>query len=1049
MLKIAHIADVHWRGLSRHEEYRHVFSHFIDDCKKKGVDHIFVGGDIFHTKTTGISPEFIDQLTWWLNDMSKVAIVHLTLGNHDGNLVNLSRQDAISPIVQALKNDRVRLYKKSGTYEFSPGYNWCVFSLFDEEGWKNVRPIPGKVNIACYHGSVCGSVSETGWNIDEGVNVEFFEGYDFAFLGDIHKLQYLSYRNDKPWIAYPGTPLQQNYAEDIDHGYLLWNVKSRDEWSVSFEKLPNPKPYVTLNWDGSIDNLQENAKKHPVGTRFRIRSTDHISQKEVKQIDSLLADRFCATEITYKSDFVLDKSSIKTETATLVKSDLRSADVVLKLIKDHHKNSTVTQEMWTKIGERTKNALAVVSSQEETTRNSKWSLRHLSFDNMFTYGEGNSINFDSLNGIVGIFGSNRIGKSSIVGTIMYSLFNTTDRGPMKNIHVCNVRKPFCSSRVILNHNGTDYIVERQTTKTENKRGVVNASTALNFYRMKEDGEVEELNGEQRNDTEKSLRLLIGSSEDFLMTSLSAQGEINQFIMQGSTRRRAILSKFLDLDVFDKMHDVVTKEAGVIKQQLKNYPDKNWNEIIENNKKELSRINDDIEAASAQLHDKQITIAQLQSELHKHGSTTFVTKDQLDFQTKKVENLKASCEECESYIQDLQQQVTALKEKIKTIHNVKEQNDVVALRTKKKVYKSLEESLTTLRFSFEKEEDLLKRYQKSLKILDEVPCGDEYPSCMFIKDAHANKEKVHDQHSLVVLSKQKLDQALQAIKDLKSQGDLEKLEKLEKIIEMESKIELDISKKETEIAKLKSSCDAKSGELDIARQRLDLLEKAVKNAENAEISTIKKQLEIFSNDIKNIDNLKLEAATKKGKLLSETESLSKEKSQRDLLLDELKLHDLMLSAFSKKGIPLVITRSQLPAINAEISKILQGIVEFSIELENEEESDTTEIYINYGDSRRVIELCSGMEKTIASLAVRVAMINVSSLPRPDIFIIDEGFGTLDDSSVEACNRLLISLKRHFKTIVVITHVDGIKDIVDTVLEISKNEKDAKITYGETT
>jgi exonuclease SbcC len=138
---------------------------------------------------------------------------------------------------------------------------------------------------------------------------------------------------------------------------------------------------------------------------------------------------------------------------------------------------------------------------------------------------------------------------------------------------------------------------------------------------------------------------------------------------------------------------------------------------------------------------------------------------------------------------------------------------------------------------------------------------------------------------------------------------------------------------------------------------------------------------------------------------------------------------------------------LPAINAEVAKILHGIVDFSIELENDEESDSSEIYINYGDSRRIIELCSGMEKTIASLAIRVAMINVSSLPRPNIFIIDEGFGTLDDASVEACNRLLTSLKRYFRVIIVITHVDGIKDVVDHVLEITKNEKDARISYGE--
>jgi exonuclease SbcC len=105
----------------------------------------------------------------------------------------------------------------------------------------------------------------------------------------------------------------------------------------------------------------------------------------------------------------------------------------------------------------------------------------------------------------------------------------------------------------------------------------------------------------------------------------------------------------------------------------------------------------------------------------------------------------------------------------------------------------------------------------------------------------------------------------------------------------------------------------------------------------------------------------------------------------------------------------------------------------------------DVFINYGDSKRIVELCSGMEKMIASIAIRVALINVSSLPKTDMFIIDEGFGALDDAGVEACNRLLMSLKRYFRTIIVITHVDGVKDAADTVLEITKNEKNTRVSY----
>lgn len=191
---IAHIADVHIRGRSRLEEYKAVCEELFVKLDNQNIDHIFVAGDIFHTKTQGISPEYIDFLHWWLKGLSSIAPLHLTLGNHDGNLVNVLRQDAISPIVNALDNERIKLYKNSGVYEFSPGYNWCIFSLFDKENWDKVKPIEGMVNIASYHGPVAGALSESNWSIDSTINVQFFKDFDYALLGDIHQTQFLDFR---------------------------------------------------------------------------------------------------------------------------------------------------------------------------------------------------------------------------------------------------------------------------------------------------------------------------------------------------------------------------------------------------------------------------------------------------------------------------------------------------------------------------------------------------------------------------------------------------------------------------------------------------------------------------------------------------------------------------------------------------------------------------------------------------------------------------------------------------------------------------------------
>jgi hypothetical protein len=387
--------------------------------------------------------------------------------------------------------------------------------------------------------------------IRDRLKVEFFKNYPYVFLGDIHKTQYLGYRETsggekKPWIGFPGTPIQQSYAEELDHGYFLWDIKDENDWDIKFKKLPNPKPYVTIQWGGSQKEFLKEVTKYPKQSRFRIKSQLELSQDDVSFLNETLKTTYAATEVTFKSEYRASNETIKTGSTTIAKSDLTSPDVIGGLIQTYCKENGNTDVDWDSMSSQIKKYMSAVASTDDYVKGSKWSLRHLKWDNTFAYGEENEIDFTKLNGIVGIFGPNRTGKSSIVGTMMYSLFNTTDRGSLKNLHICNIRKPYCYARAIFDHNSKIYITERQTTKTINKKGVTNASTSLNFYRMRDDGELDDLCDDLRTGTEKAIRNLIGTSEDFSLTALSAQGDINAFIYQGSTRRRATLSRFLSL-----------------------------------------------------------------------------------------------------------------------------------------------------------------------------------------------------------------------------------------------------------------------------------------------------------------------------------------------------------------------------------------------------------------------------------------------------------------------------------------------------------------------
>lgn len=146
--------------------------------------------------------------------------------------------------------------------------------------------------------------------------------------------------------------------------------------------------------------------------------------------------------------------------------------------------------------------LSEVLQDNADLRNIKWSINKINFSNLFSYGKDNAINFENLPGITGIFGKNAKGKSSIIGTIAYNLFNTTDRGSIKNIHVINTRHSSCKSSIDIAINGSPYRLIRTTIKKQNKSGYW-APTSLKLFKLNSAGEeIEDLTEEQRRETEK-------------------------------------------------------------------------------------------------------------------------------------------------------------------------------------------------------------------------------------------------------------------------------------------------------------------------------------------------------------------------------------------------------------------------------------------------------------------------------------------------------------------------------------------------------------------
>jgi exonuclease SbcC len=251
---------------------------------------------------------------------------------------------------------------------------------------------------------------------------------------------------------------------------------------------------------------------------------------------------------------------------------------------------------------------------------------------------------------------------------------------------------------------------------------------------------------------------------------------------------------------------------------------------------------------------------------------------------------------------------------------------------------------------------------------------------------------------------------------------------------EKKIKIETSLRELKARQKNIDVVRLISEREQIREKLESIRLCLDEAEEQEIQKKKQELQSLKIELEDLDSQKNDTFLRLGSNKQKLEQFLCEKEECLDILQQLQIFESIYKAFSKNGIPAMILKGQLPAINAELEKILTSTVDFKIFLETDISSNVMDVFILDKDGKRVIETASGMEKMIASLALRVALTNLSSLPKSDIFILDEGFGPLDDTSIYQCLQLMSLLKSYFRIILVITHIAPIKEIADKLIDI---------------
>jgi DNA repair exonuclease SbcCD ATPase subunit len=182
-----------------------------------------------------------------------------------------------------------------------------------------------------------------------------------------------------------------------------------------------------------------------------------------------------------------------------------------------------------------------------------------------------------------------------------------------------------------------------------------------------------------------------------------------------------------------------------------------------------------------------------------------------------------------------------------------------------------------------------------------------------------------------------------------------------------------------------------------------------------------------------------------KISTNNELIAKIKAEEELLA----VFKIYLSVYGKNGISKTILKNMVPLINQELHRLLVDSCYFILELNINEKNEVDFIMID-SDTRivKALNAGSGYERTIASLALRSVLTKISSLPKPNIVVMDEVFGKIADENLELVGEFFKKIKNYFEHIFVISHNPLIRNWSDNLIMIKKEENVSSIDYIST-
>lgn len=825
-----------------------------------------------------------------------------------------------------------------------------------------------------------------------------------------------------PEIWYSGSLVQQNHGETIsDHGFLIWD---NGEASPKQVDIDNDYGFYTLDVEDSKLPIDEDVPKK---ARLRLRSRK-TSSNEIRRISDDARALYSPVRLSVISE---DDDFFEETSAEFELGKLGAEAYQAQLIEEY-----CTDKFGVKASQldRIRNLHSEICKEVDGTEarhGSRWRIRRFEFSNLFNYGENNVVDFHKMDGVLGIFAKNASGKSNLLDAVLFTLFDESTRAGKTKDVLRNGADRF-SARIEIEIDGELYEIHRRGKLQGNGKIPVK----VDFHKIEDDGTKKSLNGKYRYYTNLNIEKYIGSYEDFVHTALSAQNQNTPFINKSQSQRKDLLARFVGLDAFDSLYSKAKSKAGKV-------------QALANDLSDASVVEEELHDLRSEKKEKEKKARKLQDPISENKHRKSDLLDQLLEAQQKIKSvpnvkpenvLKSKFKDARAEQESAKKKLGKLEDELQALNSKSvDVPDVEALKKEAKANEALKSEIEKL------ERRVKSKVREKESLVEELGRLEDMefdPDCEFcvkrneedskristIKDKiEALQGQVPSLENRVAEKREEYDDRAKARYESAAAKEKEKMRLENRISKFENKKQRQKSKLEKAAAKVE---DVKA---EIKKSR-EYEEQRQRNSEaKAESKALRQEANETENKIETLKNqrssLKSRVEVLKEKMNAKSETL--QKIERLSNLDQA--YKWYIDAVKRNGVPYRVIKSFVPKLEERINSVLSQVAEFAVKLDFDDRNINAAI-VGDTDGVRPIGSGSGMERFLCSIAIRTSLASLSTVPKPRMLMIDEGFGNLDSDNLASIPQVFDYLKSAFDFVLVVSHVREMRGGVDSEINI---------------